>query len=1532
MKTPLLRRIFLSVLVTMSLLAVHGQQVQKRAPASCYFDEVMLDQIKKNPAVQERINERDRMINEYIENQNEGSGSEKSLSANLIIPVVVYVVHEYGPENITDLQVTSQINALNDYFDAYGIQFCLATKKGTQNLTSISTPSGITSTTPGIFHYGNATLTNHNVSQQTALTAIASTLPADQYLRIWVVKGITSNTLPPGQKILGYSMLPEFAASATDGIVMSYDAFGDVATCSCSTLEPYSQLGRIMVHEAGHYLGLYHTFNGGCQGMTASNCATSGDRVCDTPPVNAPNSGCPSSTWNTCSESPNFPDDIHNYMDYVSESCMTGFTNGQNTRMLAQINLFRANLVSSGNLTYTGVSCNGGLLSDFTASNYSPCVNSSITFTAIPSPGATYTWDFGDGTTGSGVTVSHTYTGVYQPANVVLTITNGTNSVSATRMVFVEACEPINQDQGNWYFGQRGGMDFSSGAPVYDNGAFINANHIDEADAVQSNDQGDLLFYTNGIEVWNANHATINVGSPLKSGLSAHRGALIVKNPANANQYYLFTKDQGRFSLDQTLTIPDSNGFRYSIVQINAGMASMTASWNVAITPPAIHGYDLGYDNAMLGGEGVTAVKSCNGYWIITTGKKGSQYFITVYSLTSSGLAFHSQIVSPYTTNQQALEVSRDGSKIAIGSGTNGSLQTTGLTVYDFNVFTGILSNPLALNSFKSFGFSFSPNSELLYCSSWSNSNLYQYDLTDPSPATSGIMVTASVYPACEMQLGPDDKLYLSSGTTFVQVVHQPNVRSTTATPNACLYTPNGPQMQTQLTHSMPNMIDATGNSVFSNELFVTQISCLMYAFDNTLCSNTFSWNFGDPASGAANTSTLQNPTHTFSAPGTYTITVTGGGTTLTTTVQIGTSSTISGSPTICLSTNATGNYATNLQAGQTALWSVSGGGIAGLNNQSDVMVAWTSLPGTVTLTVTDNTTGCTSTSTFVVTEYCCTCDLDPTMIFDVNNELCEVNFGAQHGGSSCLGNVLYAWNLDGMTAYGSNVTYPLATPGTHNVCLTVTANANGQLCSKQICEVFETDCEQPCECTLAPTFDLSLDKQTCAYTFHGVSGGSDCLEFVEYFWDFGDGTIAFDQAPQHVFATAGTYAVCLTVTVRDDNGDILCQEKICKEVEANCEGECPCNLKPVFDYSLEDDENCIYRFEGNSGDPDCSENVEYLWDFGDGTAGSGQSPQHVFASTGTFNVCLTVIVRNNKGLILCQETLCKRIEVTCKGDCECKLKPEFTYSVDEKDCIYTFEGVSGGPDCLQFVEYYWDFGDGTTSMGQTAGHVYSSTGTYEVCLTVIVRNDKGDILCEDKSCRIIEVRCTGGCDCQLDPVYTMTQIGTCEFLFTGFSGSSCVNIDEIKWFVNGDGVASGQLFTFQFEVNQSYTICMVVIGTLNNGEKCEKEYCQEFFYTDCYPFGNKAAIEVEDSPGVSLYPNPANDQFQLKFADASSKDVEVTLKSMDGKVIGHTTYPRVEGTNELTVQLPATLSNGFIMIEVKTGNQVYMEKLMILK
>ncbi|HLT53205.1 MAG TPA: M43 family zinc metalloprotease, partial [Flavobacteriaceae bacterium] len=138
-----------------------------------------------------------------------------------------------------------------------------------------------------------------------------------KYMNMW-----SSKYVGDLDGILGYAQFPGGAAN-TDGVSSSYTYFGssdyDDGTFELSA--PYDK-GRTMTHEVGHYLGLFHTFEGGCSGA--------GDQVADTPPVASPNYGCPTGT-DSCAGGG--LDMIENYMDYSDDTCMNIFTAGQKTRV-----------------------------------------------------------------------------------------------------------------------------------------------------------------------------------------------------------------------------------------------------------------------------------------------------------------------------------------------------------------------------------------------------------------------------------------------------------------------------------------------------------------------------------------------------------------------------------------------------------------------------------------------------------------------------------------------------------------------------------------------------------------------------------------------------------------------------------------------------------------------------------------------------------------------------------------------------------------------------------------------------------------------------------------------------------------------------------------------------------------------------------------------------------------------------------------------------------------------------------------------
>lgn len=140
-------------------------------------------------------------------------------------------------------------------------------------------------------------------------------------LNVWTVGFMEGE----GKGLLGYATFPSDYAGAPhmDGVVLLHSSMPD------NGVAPYNK-GRTLTHEAGHWLGLYHTFEGGCQG--------SGDSVDDTPPEKEAAYGCPRKR-STCPGG--LLDATTNFMNYVDDACMAGFTEGQGTRIRAQIRTFR---------------------------------------------------------------------------------------------------------------------------------------------------------------------------------------------------------------------------------------------------------------------------------------------------------------------------------------------------------------------------------------------------------------------------------------------------------------------------------------------------------------------------------------------------------------------------------------------------------------------------------------------------------------------------------------------------------------------------------------------------------------------------------------------------------------------------------------------------------------------------------------------------------------------------------------------------------------------------------------------------------------------------------------------------------------------------------------------------------------------------------------------------------------------------------------------------------------------------------------
>lgn len=407
-----------------------------------------------------------------------------------------------------------------------------------------------------------------------------------------------------------------------------------------------------------------------------------------------------------------------------------------------------------------------------------------------------------------------------------------------------------------WYFGDTAGLDFNSGAPVaLMNGALI----TDEGCSSICDANGNLLFYTDGTTVWNSDHEVMQGGTGLGGGASSTQSATIVPVPGDPDRYYLF-------SLAPNTT---PAGLSYSVIDMsmNGGLGEVTV--------PNIHLYGATT-------ERITVVPHANGTdrWVITRRLWNGGF--RCYLATGSGIT--GPVDSPVgidiegggTAYIGCMRADPYGSRIAVAH------HTVGMELLHFDNTTGLLSDPIlfpdTIASYSVYGLEFSASGRFLYASAYAGNNglIRQYDVTTGSPETIGASLhtfQTGPYPPGTLQMGPDGRIYVALvGSPFLGIIQQPELAGT-----ACDYDPQGAHLggrksRSGLPHFQFSSLQRTPSIVSAQEcregplpIYVTPIGAV----------DTVLWDFDDPASGAANSSTDPYTTHLFSGPGTYNVTAT---------------------------------------------------------------------------------------------------------------------------------------------------------------------------------------------------------------------------------------------------------------------------------------------------------------------------------------------------------------------------------------------------------------------------------------------------------------------------------------------------------------------------------------------------------------------------------------------------------------------------------------------------------------------------------
>lgn len=326
---PNIVAIAMTVLVFSPLRAQHaGEQVDNNARERVCHTMGNLDRLMhEKPKMAQRMALIEKQTETYVRQVQANPAQRSQLVVT--IPVVFHILYNTAAENISEAQVMSQLDILNEDFRRLNadqdnvwsqaadtqIEFCLASQDPNGNPTDgiLRVPTNLTS-------FGT------NDAMKFTSQGGSDAWPASDYMNFWVCD--------LGSSLLGYAQFPGGPAS-TDGIVCNYTATGSTGTASV----PFD-LGRTATHEVGHYLNLRHIWGDG-------GCGAS-DFVDDTPDSDGPNYGCALGSA-ACGTT----DMVQNYMDYSDDACMNLFTQGQSDRMNA---LFapggaRASLVSSPGCT-----------------------------------------------------------------------------------------------------------------------------------------------------------------------------------------------------------------------------------------------------------------------------------------------------------------------------------------------------------------------------------------------------------------------------------------------------------------------------------------------------------------------------------------------------------------------------------------------------------------------------------------------------------------------------------------------------------------------------------------------------------------------------------------------------------------------------------------------------------------------------------------------------------------------------------------------------------------------------------------------------------------------------------------------------------------------------------------------------------------------------------------------------------------------------------------------------------------------------
>lgn len=451
----------------------------------------------------------------------------------------------------------------------------------------------------------------------------------------------------------------------------------------------------------------------------------------------------------------------------------------------------------------------------------------------------------------------------------------------------------------NWYFGNNAGIQFfEDGSVLPLNGSQMTTS---EGCSTISDADGNLLFYTDGRNVWDTNHVIMpngnyNFGTGLNGDPSSTQSGIIVPKKGDPNIYYIFTVDEphhqnaevypaqftGIYN-DTGQGVPEAddgfnNGLNYSVVDLsllgaNGSIGDITTRNVQLVTYDPLSTNEAKYKCS----EKITAVKNADntGFWVVT-------HFLNkfyAFEVTANGVnetpveTTITPLINTLGYRRNAIgyiKASPNGEKIAIVHNQNGNIEggttTNGSAyLYDFDNATGVISNAVMLkDNFTPYGIEFSAETKKLYVSAGNTNQgtLFQYDLEANDIPASEVFITSLPSGGAALQLGPNGKIYHSLiSQNTLDVINAPEEDGT-----ACNYQANGITLS-------PGMVAIFGLPPFITSIFSAEIEFSNTCFGDITEINidavgefdSVEWDLGDGTTSSENA-----PEHQYNTPGEY--------------------------------------------------------------------------------------------------------------------------------------------------------------------------------------------------------------------------------------------------------------------------------------------------------------------------------------------------------------------------------------------------------------------------------------------------------------------------------------------------------------------------------------------------------------------------------------------------------------------------------------------------------------------------------------